>query len=82
MLQGIIERIDAWLMETRGRRLSRVAHAMLAISSIVISALFSLWGITNLIAKGFGTMAWLFLLIYVIPLVTVGVFKIARANRV
>lgn len=81
MLQGIIERIDAWLMETRGRRLSRTAHAMLAISSIVISALFSLWGITNLIAKGFGTMAWLFLLIYVIPLITVGVYRIVRTNR-
>jgi len=81
MLQGIIERIDAWLMESRGRGLGRMAHAILAVSTIATSALFSLWGITNLIAKGFGTMAWIFLFIYVIPLLTIGLYKIIRNNQ-
>jgi uncharacterized membrane protein YkvI len=80
MLQGINERIDAYLMEQRGRGLSRMAHAVLAIFAIVVSAVLSLWGITNLIAEGYGTMAWGFLAVYVIPLLTIGLFRIVRSN--
>jgi uncharacterized membrane protein YkvI len=80
MLQGINERIDAYLMEQRGRGLSRTAHAGLAIFAIVVSALLSLWGITKLIAEGYGTMAWGFLAVYVIPLLTIGLYRIVM-NR-
>ena len=58
MLQGINERIDAFLIEKRGNGLSRISHAVIAVFAIVISAMLSLWGITNLIAEGYGTMAW------------------------
>lgn len=77
MLQGINERIDAYLVEKRGRGLTRIAYAALAVSAILVSAILSLRGITNLIAEGYGTMAWGFLIVYVIPLVTIGLFRIA-----
>jgi uncharacterized membrane protein YkvI len=80
MLQGINERIDAFLIEKRGTGLSRLAHAALAVSAIALSALLSLWGITNLIAAGYGTMAWGFLVVYVVPLVTIGLFRIVRSG--
>ena len=80
MLQGINERIDAYLSEKRGRGLTRIAHAALAVSAILVSAVLSLWGITNLIAEGYGTMAWGFLIVYVIPLVTRGLFRIAESK--
>ncbi len=79
MLQGINERIDAYLVESRGKGLTRAAHATLAVSAIAISALLSLWGITNLIAEGYGTMAWGFLAVYVIPLLTIGFYRIVKA---
>ena len=80
LLQGINERIDAFLIERRGRGLHGAAHAGIAVAAIVVSGLVSLWGITNLIAKGYGTMAWVFFVIYIIPLVTMGSLKIIR-NR-
>ena len=49
MLQGINERIDAFLIEKRGGGLSRISHAVIAIFAILISAMLSLWGITNLL---------------------------------
>lgn len=76
MLQGINDRIDAWLVEKRNRGLTRPAHAALAVFAIVVSALLGFWGITNLIAQGYGTMAWGFLAVYVVPLFTVGVWRI------
>jgi len=81
MLQGINERIDAFLIEKHGRGLSSMAHASIAVSAIVVSAVLSLWGITKLIAQGYGTMAWGFLAVYVIPLLTIGLFRIIKTRR-
>lgn len=78
MLQGINERIDAWLIEKRGTGLSRGLHASIAVAAILVSALISLWGITSLIAKGYSTMSFGFLLVYVLPLVTIGAYRIFK----
>lgn len=76
LLQGINERIDAALIEKRGTGLGGVSHALIAVAAVSVSALVSLWGITNLIAKAYGTMAWVFFAIYIVPLVTIGLWKI------
>jgi len=80
MLQGINDRIDAYLIETKGTGLPRWAHAMIAVTAVSASALLSLVGITTLIAKGYGTMAWGFFAIYIVPLVTVGLYRITTAQ--
>jgi uncharacterized membrane protein YkvI len=80
MLQGINERLDAWLVERRGTGLARGAHAMLGMSSIAVAALLSAFGITALIARGYGTMAWGFCAVYLLPLLTIGLWRIARGD--
>lgn len=82
MLQGINERIDAWLIEKRGKGLSRGMHAGIAVTAIVVSALISLWGITALIGKGYVVMSYGFMLVYVLPLLTVGVFRIFKSPKI
>jgi len=81
MLQGINERIDAYLVEKRGQGLGRVTHSVIAVSAIVVSAVLSLWGITNLIGQGYGTMAWGFLAVYVVPLLTIGLYRIVNSKH-
>lgn len=81
MLQGINERIDAWLIEKRGQGLARPAGAAIAMIAIAVSAVLSLWGITSLIAEGYSAMSYGFLLVYVLPLLTIGVYKIIKANK-
>lgn len=78
LLQGINERLDAWLIETRGRGLSARTHAAIAVSAILVSFVLSLWGLTNLIARGYGTMAWGFFAVYLVPVVTIGAYRIFR----
>ncbi len=80
LLQGINERIDAFMIERRGTGLRPASHAGIAIAAVLLSAVLSIWGITNLIAKGYGTMAWVFFAIYIVPLATIGVWKILRAR--
>jgi len=80
MLQGINERIDAYFEENNGNGLGRKAHALIAVAAIGTSAILSLWGITRLIAQGYGMMAWGFLIVYVIPLTTLGLYRITKSR--
>jgi uncharacterized membrane protein YkvI len=79
LLQGINERIDAYLAEKRGKGLGPSAHAAIAVAAILLSAALSLIGITSLIAQGYGTMSWGFLFVYVLPVLTIGIWRLARS---
>jgi uncharacterized membrane protein YkvI len=46
-----------------------------------MSALLSFWGITSLIAQGYGTIAWGFFAVYMVPLLTVGIYRIATSDE-
>jgi uncharacterized membrane protein YkvI len=81
ILQGINERIDGYLAETGGSSLSPVNRSAIAVFAILVSAGLSFIGITDLIARGYGTLAWGFLVVYVIPLMTIGVVKLSGAYR-
>jgi uncharacterized membrane protein YkvI len=76
LLQGINERIDGYLLEKGAPSLRQRSRALIAVCAILVSAGLSFWGITNLIAKGYGMMAWGFLVVYVVPLMTIGVYRI------
>jgi uncharacterized membrane protein YkvI len=78
LLQGVNERIDAWLIERRGRKGGPATHAIVAGAALAISLFLASFGITALVAKGYGTIAWGYLIIFMIPLLTVGVFKVWR----
>jgi uncharacterized membrane protein YkvI len=41
----------------------------------------SSFGLINLIAKGYGALSWGFLFVYLLPLVTVGTYKIIIHTR-
>lgn len=77
VLQGLNERLDAWRMETRQRGFSPAFHAMLAGVVTGLSLLLSRVGIIDLIAKGYGTLAWGFLVVFTLPLLTVGIWRMA-----
>ena len=40
------------------------------------------FGIVTLIAEGYGTLAWGFIIVYAIPLLTFGVYKIVSGGPV
>jgi uncharacterized membrane protein YkvI len=77
-IQGINERIDSWLLEARGRTLSKPMRAVIGVTGILLSAGLATFGIIDLIARGYGTIAWGFLAVYVVPVMTYGVYRIAR----
>ncbi len=78
MIHSIMRRIDINLEEVRGKGLSRTWEAIIATLIAIISIFLAKYGIIALVAKGYGTLAWVFFAIYFIPLVTVGIIRIIR----
>ncbi|MEM7020043.1 MAG: hypothetical protein AAF512_22225 [Pseudomonadota bacterium] len=81
-LQGFVERLDGWWKEKRGVSLSRQTHAAIAAVAMLLAGGLSHFGIVALIAEGYGTLAWGFIIVYAIPLLTIGIYKIIRADNV
>ena len=54
---------------------------VVAIGLTLLGVAVSTFGLTGLIAKGYGTICWGFLFVYVIPMLTVGIYKIAKSGK-
>lgn len=81
MLQGLNERLDAWWNERHGHVLSSRTHSFLAVGAVLASLLLANVGIVGLVAKGYGSLAWFVLVIYVVPVLTLGAFKLGDRTR-
>ena len=79
VLQGFNERLDGWRQEVKGVPFSRIQHALMAGTLLLLSLLMAKFGIVDLVAKGYSTIAWGFVAVFTIPTLTVGLFKITRA---
>jgi uncharacterized membrane protein YkvI len=78
-LHAINERIAATLGNSAGRTLSSGVRFAIA-SVILIGAVFcaNRFGLVTLIAKGYRGLAYTMLALYVVPLLTVGLWKLRR----
>jgi len=76
-IHAVNERIQSSL-QVKGKELPRWMRPVIAV--VLLSTGFSLatFGIIPLIAKGYGGLSWGVFIIYFIPLMTVGVYKIAK----
>ena len=80
MIHGVNERLDQAFAE-KSVRMPRwmrpaVALAILFVAVVLADAI----GLTNLVAQGYGTITWGFLLIYVLPLLTYGLWLLSRRS--
>lgn len=75
MIHAFNERI-AGAMKTIGKALPDYLRPLIATALIVTALLMSRWGIIDLIAVGYGAMTWVFIGVLVIPLLTIGVWKV------
>jgi uncharacterized membrane protein YkvI len=79
-IQSVNERIDGWSVERGKGPISPSARAGIALACLLVSGALSVIGIVPLIAKGYGAMAYGFLVLFVGPLLTVGLWKLSRAR--
>ena len=77
MIHAVNERI-AGVLEDRGQSLVRWARPVAAVTMLLAAAGLSRFGLVALIARGYGTLTWAFLAIYVVPVLTIGIWKLRQ----
>jgi len=81
LLHSINERIDAQVHE-KGHALPRYARPLVAGLLLLISIYgATAIGIVDLIAQGYGTLTYVFIAVLIVPLLTIGIWKISRTSN-
>ncbi len=78
LIHGMNERIAHVLKEKR-KDLPSLARPALALGFLLSGTLLAGVGLVDLIARGYGTLTWVFLAVYVIPVLTLGVWRITHS---
>ena len=81
---GMIHAVNERLAEARraaGRRLPAWGRPATATVLLGVALALTPLGLVDLIARGYGTITWGFVLLYVVPVLTVGLWKIRVADR-
>jgi uncharacterized membrane protein YkvI len=81
-VHAVNERIAASFLERTGRDISRKLRLVLA-ASLLIGSIFlaSRFGLVTLISSGYRLLACLILVLYVLPLMTIGLWRVASRYR-
>ena len=80
-LQGIIELADAWKIRQAGQGLGSRTHAGIATACLLVCMGLSVFGVQRLLGWMYEIYFWLFLAVFLLPLVTVGSYRIVRGQR-
>jgi uncharacterized membrane protein YkvI len=65
-------------LESKGKKFVQWHRPVVAVTLLLIALGISTFGLINLIAKGYGAASWGFLVVFILPLVTVGIYKIIK----
>jgi len=79
-IHSVNERIQASL-QARGKELPRWIRPVIAVVLLSVGFSLATFGIIALIAKGYGSLSWGVFIVYFIPLITAGVYKIAKKTH-
>lgn len=80
LVHAINERV-ATMYARRDRVLSKRARLLIALGLMFFASFIAArFGLVTLIAKGYGTSSYVFLLLYVVPLVTIGMWRVAKSG--
>ena len=75
MIHGLNERFAETFKEM-GKEFPTYARPLIATVLLVVATMMAQFGLKDLIAKGYGTMTWIFLVVFLIPLLTYGFWKV------
>lgn len=80
-LRGVLDRIEAAFLARGKTPPSPRANGLIAMCAIGVSVALSNLGVIALVEKGYGTMAWVYLAVFVGPLLTIGLYTILKSPQ-
>jgi uncharacterized membrane protein YkvI len=80
LIHALNERIDL-SFRVRARHIPRWLRPAVAVAALGLAVVLAVrFGIINLIARGYGTLTWAVIVIFIVPLCTIGVARIFRSQ--
>lgn len=77
LIHAVNERV-AHAVEARGRPFPDWGRSAVAVVLLALGSALASFGLVALIARGYGAMTWIFLLVFVLPVLTLGTWRIVR----
>ncbi|MCZ6514849.1 MAG: hypothetical protein O6850_03180, partial [Acidobacteria bacterium] len=77
LIHAFNERI-ASVFKEKSATMPTYMRPAIAVGILVIATIGSRFGLIHLIEKGYGTITWGFLILFVVPVLTIGVWRILR----
>lgn len=81
MVHAFLDRLNNNLEESGRQPLSKTSNGMLAIVFLAVSAVVGTAGISNLVDTGYTYLGYAMLIVYGLPIITVGVYRIVKGNQ-
>ena len=79
-IHSVNERLES-MLKARGKGLDRWKRPLVAGVMLTIALAIAGFGIIDLIAKGYGTASWGFFILFILPLLTLGIVKILKSVK-
>src|SRR5690625_1891331 len=76
MIHAFVDRLDAQMHDMIKKRLTAAQKGMIAVGTLILAVVLAQVGIIDLISKGYTAMAYAMIVVFAIPLLTIGVYKI------
>ncbi len=80
LLQGLIQRLDSWQRNRSGQPMTKLGHGGVAAFMIATSLALGSMGIVALILRGYTIMFYSFIVVYIVPLMTYGIYLVVRGK--
>lgn len=79
VIHAFNERLDGW-WRTRGTPMPRIARPLVALALMIAAMLLAKIGLVGLLNLVFNTLSWFFLVIFLGPLFTVGLYNVVKGK--
>lgn len=76
MIHAFVDRLEAQMEELANKKLSPTQKGSIAVGTLVLAVILAQVGIIDLISKGYTAMAYAMIVVFAVPLLTIGVYKI------
>lgn len=80
MIHALIERIDEAFKSADKKPLQRMHRMGITVAILIVAMMFAQIGIIDLIAKGYSYLSYGIIIVYLLPLLTIGVVKVVKAK--
>lgn len=78
VIHALLGRIETQMVENGKKEMSAGLKALVTVLVLIFACVLSKFGIIDLIDKGYTTLSYAFMILYMFPIMTIGVYKILK----